>query len=65
MALMTALPTALGLQARMIAERRAGMTPELYALLLRCARIGLDCGPIITPEQRALDALLTALEERK
>lgn len=33
----------------------------LHTLLLRCARTGLDAGPILTPEQHALDALLKAL----
>jgi hypothetical protein len=37
------------------------LSPGMHHLLLSCARAGLDSGPILTPEQRALDALLTAL----
>lgn len=38
------------------------LSPGMHDLLLRCARIGLHSGPILTPEQKALDALLTALQ---
>lgn len=59
---MTPTAAALSAQAALIAARRGSTSPEVWQLLLRCARIGLDCGPITTPEQRELDALLKALE---
>lgn len=58
---MTITAAALATQSRLVAERQASIGPEVWQLLLTCARIGLDSGPITTPEQRALDALLTAL----
>lgn len=44
-----------------VASTALRTSPQVWDLLLSCARAGLDSGPILTPEQKALDALLTAL----